>query len=529
MVRLARGRAERIALPDRMVRQFVTQFTAALRAQVGDLQEREARPGSLIAWNRKFLPSAFSKPSSPMHDWLYEQLERCEAERGVFVNAVGPRGNAKSEVTRAYALRCACEATEMLIWIIADTSDQAEAQLDGIREQLEDNRLLAAAYPDACGKGRIWRRNRLDLRNGVSIQSFGTGQAIRGRKKGSVRPSLIIGDDLQNDNVITSGKRREKEQRWFDDVPMKAGTTRTNVIVVGTSLHADCIVENHNRRPGWISKKFPAIVKWPHRMDKWEQWEQIYSDRQTHGDKAVQRAREFYLANPDMNDGAEVLWPQWESLYDLMSLRARDGHVSFEREKQANPITPETCYFPPEWFDDRQGVPSIWFKQWPAKLKVKMLTLDPSMGKTDRSDYSAYIYGGLDHDGIMWVDASIKRRTIPALVRDGIDLWRDWMPHTFGVETNQFQGALPELFSLTCRQEGLTIATRSINNSENKEIRIRRLEPWLCNRKIRIRRSPGGLLLVDQLRQFPGGLHDDGPDALEMFVHLILMLQRRKR
>jgi predicted phage terminase large subunit-like protein len=512
-------------IPPRFLRRVGTFAMQAIKQhceRVATSEQAVEPPGSLLEWNKRFLPDAFDLPSSEMHRWIYEQLERMKRERGVLVNVLGPRGNSKSGVSMAYVLRCAVEATEPLIWIISDTGEQAEGQLDTLREQLEDNRILAAAYPEACGKGPKWRRGRLDLRNGVSIQAYGTGQAIRGRKKGSKRPTLIVGDDLQNDNVMTSGKRREKEQRWWDDVPMKAGNPRTNVIVVGTSLHRDCISEVHHRRAGWTSRKFAAIQEWPHRMELWEQWAALYRS-----DAA--KARAFYQATPAMDEGARVLWPEWESLYDLMCQRERDGHVSFAREKQSDPQTPETCYFPGEWFDDRPGEASIWFDNWPGNLKVKLLTLDPSMGKTDRSDYSAYVWGGLDHDGLIWVDASIKRRTLPAVVADGIQFWREWMPLWFGVETNQFQGALPDLFHLTCRQSGLTIDCKPINNQEHKEIRIRRLEPVLCGRRLRIRRSPGGAMLVDQLRQFPGGMHDDGPDALEMFYRLLLMLQRRKR
>lgn len=38
--------------------------------------------------------------------------------------------------------------------------------------------------------------------------------------------------------------------------------------------------------------------------------------------------------------------------------------------------------------------------------------------------------------------------------------------------------------------------------------------------------SPGTRLLVDQLRQFPVGNHDDGPDALEMAIRLAAEMLR---
>jgi hypothetical protein len=57
----------------------------------------------------------------------------------------------------------------------------------------------------------------------------------------------------------------------------------------------------------------------------------------------------------------------------------------------------------------------------------------------------------------------------------------------------------------------------------NKQVRIRRLGPYLSQRKLRFKsRSPGTALLVQQMRDFPVGDHDDGPDALEMGLRLLI-------
>ena len=61
----------------------------------------------------------------------------------------------------------------------------------------------------------------------------------------------------------------------------------------------------------------------------------------------------------------------------------------------------------------------------------------------------------------------------------------------------------------------------AITNTLAKEVRIRRLGPFLSQRRLRFRSgSPGTRLLVEQMREFPTGDHDDGPDALEMAVRL---------
>lgn len=522
---------ESAPLSNRSLRNIVQAFRHSLAGYLGDDKQQVERPNTLEEWARRFMPQAFRLPASDMHRWMCERFERLDNARGQFINLIGPRGNAKSSWAKAYILRCACEGTERLIYIVQDTADQARDQLEEIREQLEDNVYLGSAYPEACGRGRKWTRDRLDLPNGVSIRAYGTGQAIRGKKASSgERPTLIVADDLQNDNVITSGNRRASELRWFEDSLLKAGTKRTNVIVLGTALHRDCIVCELERRPGWQSRRFASILSWP-ALSLWEEWAAIYRDRDQYGEDATLAAERFFHdREAEMLDGFRVLWPEAESPYQLMEERERTGRVSFEREKQGNPITPETCYFPDEWFtgDD------LWFSAWPDNIKGKGLTLDPSMGKTDRSDYSAFVWGAVSTDGYLYVDASIKRRTIagtprePGIVTEGLNLFRDWAPHFFGVETNQFQGALLQLFHQEAARTGLLCSVTPINNTEHKELRIRRLEQWLSGHRIRFKRgSAGAALLVDQLRQFPGGMHDDGPDALEMLVRLFLKMQRR--
>ena len=92
----------------------------------------------------------------------------------------------------------------------------------------------------------------------------------------------------------------------------------------------------------------------------------------------------------------------------------------------------------------------------------------------------------------------------------------------FGVEANQFQELLGAEFAAElARQKLIGIVPWAIENRVNKQTRIRRLGPYLSNRRIKFKSgSPGTRLLVEQLQQFPLGDHDDGPDALEMAIRL---------
>jgi len=481
----------------------------------------------LLAWAHKFLGDHFSLPESNMHRWLGRHLDKMTQVRGAKLNALGPRGGAKSTIaTLAFPLKAALQRTELYIWIVSDTKHQARTHLENIKTELIDNPRLAESFPQAAGKGPVWRAGSITLRNGVTIEAFGTGQRIRGRRRGAYRPTLIVCDDLQNDGHIRSAVQREHSRQWFHGTLLNAGTTHTNVVNLATALHRDALAMELHQRPGWLSRTFRSIERWPANMVLWNRWESIYTD--VGNPRYAQDARAFYRRHrDDMNQGAVVLWPEVEDLYALMCMRAESGHAAFEREKQNSPINPELCEWPETCFDQR-----IWFDDWPENLTVKTLALDPSKG-TDarRGDYSALVAAGVDRRGTVYLEADLARRHVAQIVADGTELYRRFQPDVFGVESNQFQDLLGGLFETEFRRQGLLAARpMPIENRTNKQVRIRRLGPYLSAGRLRFKNnSPGTQMLVDQLMEFPIGDHDDGPDAAEMAVRLAAeLLQGRK-
>jgi predicted phage terminase large subunit-like protein len=252
-------------------------------------------------------------------------------------------------------------------------------------------------------------------------------------------------------------------------------------------------------------------------MDLWDKWEDIYHDIENGNSR--RNAYEFFKENrDDMVRGAKVLWPAREPLYKLMRVRAEIGHQHFEGEKQSNPINPDTCEWPSEYFSGDD----IWFDKWPTTLAIKTIALDPSKGKdSKRGDYSAIIKLGVDNRGVWFVDADIKRRSTDLVVADTVSHTRAFRPEKVGIEINQFQSLLAEEISdeFSIRQIDSQIV--ELDNRANKRLRIRRISPLLARRRFRFKtKSPGVGLLLQQLRDFPNGDYDDGPDALEMATRI---------
>ncbi|MGQ9504230.1 MAG: hypothetical protein ACUVQG_03835 [Thermogutta sp.] len=477
-----------------------------------------------LAWAEAHLPQHFRLPPSRMHRILARHIEQATLHRGVKLNVLGPRGSAKSTlISLAYPLWCLLEEKEPYIWLVSDTRHQARAHLENIKTELLNNPQLQQRYGRLKQKGSVWRAEKIVLPSGATIEAFGTGQRMRGRRQRADRPSLIIADDIQNDGHILSPRLREHSRTWFHGTLMAAGTPATNVIHLATALHHDALAMELSRTAGWKTLVFRAIERFPRRMDLWEKWQEIYCD--TDNPQAVHHARLFFQKHrQEMEEDAVVLWPEREDLYSLMCLRAEIGWAAFAREKQNAPVSPELCEWPDEYFTDE-----IWFDAWPPDLKIRVAVLDPSKGSdARRGDYSALIFLAVDGQGRMFVDADLARRPMAQMIVDAADWCARWSVQAFGVEANQFQELLAEPLEAEFRSRGLVgFSPWLIRNYTNKLVRIRRLGPLLARRILRFRHgSPGTRLLVEQLRTFPIGDHDDGPDALEMAVRLAGELSR---
>jgi predicted phage terminase large subunit-like protein len=501
-------------------------LTPPERAQL----DRLLRPRlGLGVWGRRFLPNHFGRPASPLHHWLADTLQGLHRRRGTRLAVIAPRGNAKTTwISLAYPLYAALNNLEPYTWLLSDSADQAVQNLTTIKQELEGNELLAGVYPRTAGPGPVWRANRIELRNGCVIEAHGTGSRVRGRKTRRSRPSLVIGDDLESEEHATSATLRDRSWRWFTRSVLNAGNPETNFLCAGTTLHRESLISRLQRQPGWQARLFKSVIRWPARMDLWAQWEGLLSDWENSDRDAAARAY-FERNRPAMEEGAEVLWPAMESLYHLMQLRVTIGHAAFAAEKQGDPFDPSRSEFPESYF----GGPGFWFEAWPQNLDVKVLSLDPSKGKdSDIGDYSALVKLGYDQRGVgynqrgvVYVEADLQRRPTPQIVAEGVEMARQFRPDAFAVEVNQYQELLCVELGREAANRQVPLPVVPVENTVNKQVRIRRLGPYLSQRQFRFKaRSPGTILLVEQLKDFPNGDHDDGPDALEQGLRILIDL-----
>lgn len=211
----------------------------------------------------------------------------------------------------------------------------------------------------------------------------------------------------------------------------------------------------------------------------------------------------------------------------------------------------EGAEWPAAWFPD-----SHWFRDWPERLTLRVIALDPSKGQdvkklrqskaqaggagTDRhGDYSAFALIGRDAAGTLWVEADLDhQRTTTQIVTDGIAIAERFERETrgrldgLGVESDQFMELMADEFVRRTKAAGIALPVYTMTTGNvPKAVRIRRLTPYLSRGNFRWRDTPGTRLLVRQMQEFPlegPGYHDDGPDALEYGIRLAIRLWNGK-
>src|SRR5262249_3153180 len=190
------------------------------------------------------------------------------------------------------------------------------------------------------------------------------------------------------------------------------------------------------------------------------------------------------------------------------------GATAFASEKQSDPIDPAACEWPADYFEH----PLFWFDDWPAELEVKTIALDPSKGTQDRpGDYAAFVLYGRDRQGTEYIEADLLRANADVLASAAVEHVRRFGPEGLALEANVFQALLRPLLQAKAQAEGVSFTLQFYENVVAKPVRIRRLTQPLAARRLRFKaRSPGTALLVQQLKDFPNGEHDGGPDAAEL-------------
>lgn len=366
-----------------------------------------------------------------------------------------------------------------------------------------DRRVMLASYEASFAES--WGRKSRDMMREVGCEVFGvrvrespsaaSHWEIEGREGGMSTAGvggpltgkgadlLIIDDPIKNAEEANSPTIREKIWDWYRSTAYTRLEPDGVVIVIQTRWHEDDLAGRVLRDAD----------------EGGEPWRVVNM--------------------PAIDEAGRPLWPERFPIDKLRRIERTLSPYFWSALYQQKPIREGRTEWPDAYFDGTL----CYEDDWPNQFEASIVAIDPSKGKSAKAgDYSAIVFGGLS-GGTVFVDADLARRPPSRIVEDGVAIATRYGAHAVGVESNAFQELLGNEFDRFCDDRRIDrLPVHLIDNVVNKNLRIGRIGPWLHNRRIRFRDTPGCRLLVSQLKEWPRGKHDDGPDAMEMMLRLLV-------
>ena len=414
------------------------------------------------------------QPTPDFHMELWDLFLRDDP----FVAAAAPRGHAKSTaITHAYGLAMALFRKADNILIISNTEGQATQFLGDIKNELQENEDLAQLF----GIEKFLKENEKEIivqtkdRHRFRFVAKGSGQSLRGTKWLGKRPNLVIGDDLEDDDIVMNQDRRLKFKNWFYATLIPALSDYGKIRIVGTILHLDSLLEGLLSDSEWVTERYEA-----HDMD----------------------------FSPE-----SILWPQKFPITRLKQIYqtfVNQGIPEKYYQEYLNlPIDPHNAYFKETDFID------IKEDYW-DRPRNYYAAVDFAISSSNRADRTVISVGGFDSDGILNIEhVSIGRWDAKEIVDEMMAIQQRFEPEIFTMEGGMIEKSIGPYLNDEMLRRNIYINVNREIPTKDKETRARSIQGRMRAGGVRFDMdAPWYNELHDEMITFPRGKHDDIVDSI---------------
>jgi predicted phage terminase large subunit-like protein len=425
------------------------------------------------------------------------------------VAIAAPRYHAKSTaVTHAYTLASVLFRESRYVLIVSDTVTQAVQFLGDIKKELLDNDDLRSLFSVSSFPKDTEDDLIVEMEDGYTfrIQAKGSEQKLRGLKWANLRPDLIIGDDMENDEIVMNKDRRQKFKRWFYGALIPCVSSSGKIRIVGTILHLDSLLEN----------LMPASLLVSHRGFK----SFVREDLKEYSENILPWKSIKYRAHTD--DFSKLLWPEMKSAQEFRM--QKDDYV---RQGLADVYSQEMLNIPLD-ITDTFFKKSDFIAIRPEDEKKNLIyyaTCDLAVSQSQKADYSAFVVGGMDSDGRLYCKHVVKQRMDALEIVDTIlMIQKIYKPVLFGLEQGTIQKAIGPYLNEEMLKRGEFINTVLLKPSGDKLTRARSIQARMRSGACKFDKNAEWYQgFEDELLRFPRDKHDDQVDA---WAYLGLMLDK---
>lgn len=456
-------------------------------------------PDLVYGFTASLLHSQFdnAKPTPDCHREWWDLMCRSHSHAAL----AAPRGHAKSTtITHSFTLACICFRIKTHVVILSDTERQAISFLGNIKMAFTDNEDLARTF----GFKRFTKDSDTEaigmFNDGAMFRIIARGseQKIRGFNWRHTRPNLIIGDDLENDEIVMNEERRHKFLRWFRNALLPMGADDCHFRVVGTILHLDSMLEGRMPSSDHPGTKTEDLKDYNY--DESNEW---ISAR--------------YRAHTSIDDFSSILWPSKFSEERLK--RIRQGYIDdgmpdgYAQEYLNNPIDVENALFRVDDFDDIED------KDQPLTYYI---SADLAISEKKQRARSVFCVAGMTKDGILQYRDVVKMKGADAfeLIDTLFDLVSLYEPDMVIIEKENIATTLLGPINREMAERDIYFHLEMPIPTKDKIARARPLQMRMRAGKVQFDKSaPWFNSLQEEFIQFPRGVYKDQVDAASWITY----------
>lgn len=431
----------------------------------------------------------------------------CSTNR--FVAIAAPRGHAKSTaVTFGYGLATLLFRERKFMLLVSDTEAQASLFLGNIKNALQDNRELIELFglkKNLAGQVQFVKDSETDIivefedGHKFRIIAKGSEQKLRGLLWNNSRPDIIIGDDMENDELVMNKERRLKFKKWVTNALLPCRSDKGIVRFVGTILHMDSMLE------GLMPKQYDKKT--------------VVEPLKTYSTARTMWKTIKYRAHSE--DERKLLWPQKKSMEEFRMLRQQAFDMGmpdgYSQEYLNIPIDESSSYFRKADFlpirDDDFKAPVRYY-----------ITADLAISDKETADYSVFVIGGVDENKRIQIRNVIRERMDGREIVDTLlMLQKLYDPEVVGIEEMQISKAIGPFLREEMIKNNVFLSLLPLKHGgKDKITRSRSIQARMRAQGCKFDKGADWYpKFEDECIRFPRDKHDDQVDA---FAYLGLML-----
>ena len=470
------------------------------RAELIEQIGRQLQENPLL-WGKFYFPHYFRKRSPKFHVKILR-----ESLRNRYLGVASPRESAKSTILAFLRpFHAICYKERHFIILVSNTFKKAAESLENIKIEMRENEQIKTNYNiefrrDTLGDTIFRHPDGFETR----FLCKGSDQigTVRGERFGAWRPDMIIGDDIEDDEMVRSPERRIQLADEINHALMFAGDRERCVyIFIGTILHDD---------------SFMAKIVSP----------EHYTDF---------RKLKYVGRFPNDPISGKSLWKEKWTIEELNKME-QDDPVAFAKEIQNDPVSGLLAKFRREDFrywrmEDRDYCLYGDENQVIARDSLRhckpAIACDLAWEEKRQADYTVIMPGFLTPDSYLLIDDYIFRKGLrPDEIEEILFTMEDRLRRLtgssvpIGFEKAKLEKVMKWLLRNAMRRRNHYLIFKELMWDNDKITRIvTRLQSRYAQHSIFHRRNMGDL--EHQLLRVPSGTHDDLPDALQGIVQLL--------